>query len=221
MSRRTKPPSVIVWRSEWLTLRPWMRTRPLPEEFENEEALFDAIEPANEALWQLEEGDREGLQRLHRRAAPVRGCGGDLNWRESWTSSRAGAAAGHAQGGERRRSRADGPEIGEGGEADAPDEKPLSQALVSDLAAHRRQITKLALLKNPKLASRPVAFWPVCRCSQPGAGKAGFTAMPVTARVPVILSVGIPRKARRRRPAHRAGGLNTAGWLKTMKQRGW
>ena len=127
---------------------------PLPEEFENEDALFDAIDAANEALWQIEdeiERDCSGYTVAQRQYA---GVVVTLNWRGELD-----VIEGLARQQDMPRATKEGspevdrPEVGEGGEVDASQEKPLSQALVSDLAAHRRQITKLALLKNPKLAS--------------------------------------------------------------------
>ena len=132
---------------------------PLPEAFEHEDALFEAIDRANEALWQLEdeiERDHSGYTETQRQYA---GVVMTLNWRGELEVieglARQQDIPKPSQGSE---CDAEASGAGEGGDAEASAQKPLSQALVSDLAAHRRQITKLALLKNPKLASDLLHF---------------------------------------------------------------
>jgi len=132
---------------------------PLPEELEKEEALFDAIDAANEALWQLEDEIEKACsgytaaQRLYAGVVVTLNWRGELDVIEGLARQQDTPRATKENGPDSA-----GPEVGEGGEVDASQEKPLSQALVSDLAAHRRQITKLALLKNSKLASDLLHF---------------------------------------------------------------
>ena len=132
---------------------------PLPDEFENETALFDAIDRANEALWQLEDEIEKACSGYTHVQRQYAGVVVTLNWRGELDVIEGLARQQDLPKPATENSPdADGPEAGVGGGVDAPDEKPLSQALVSDLAAHRRQITKLALLKNPKLASDLLHF---------------------------------------------------------------
>ncbi|WP_123035791.1 ParB/RepB/Spo0J family partition protein [Haliea alexandrii] len=127
---------------------------PLPDGFDSEDALFEAIDHANEALWQLEdeiEQTYSGFTEAQRRYA---GVVVTLNWRgeleviEGW--ARPQDIPKTVKDGQPD---SDEPGAGEGSDGTTTTEKPLSQALVSDLAAHRRQITKLTLLQHPKLAS--------------------------------------------------------------------
>lgn len=127
---------------------------PLPEEFATEDALFDAIDRANEALWQLEDEIEKEYSGYSAAQHQYAGVVVTLTWRGEIEVieglARQQDTPRLATEGERD---AEVTGAGEGGDDGESTEKPLSQALVSDLAAHRRQITKLALLQNPKLAS--------------------------------------------------------------------
>jgi ParB family chromosome partitioning protein len=107
---------------------------PLPEAFEDEEALFDAIDAANEALWQFEDEIEKACSGHTAKQRQYAGVVVTLNWRgeldviEGLARQQDIPKPAKENGPDD-----DGREAGEGGDVDATGEKPLSQALVSDL----------------------------------------------------------------------------------------
>lgn len=132
---------------------------PLPDEFADADALYEAIDAANEALWQYEDALEKRYSGYTAQQRALAGVVVTLNWRgeleiiEGLARPQDVAKTAAADNAGSDRSEHEAGEHAAGEESEAPASKPLSQALIQDLAAHRRQITRVALLDQPALAA--------------------------------------------------------------------